>query len=114
MAAKARKLLKSLGYANIEVGMAGSELGWKSKAPFDAILVAAAAPGIPENLVKQLKTGGRMVIPVGSRHQQELLKITRGKDDFDLKKLGGCRFVALIGDEAWHQEHEGEWYEYSG
>jgi len=78
--------------------------GWKEEAPFDAILVTAGAPGIPHPLVEQLAVGGRLVVPVGGRSVQDLLKITRQSEDVqDLKKeqLGGCRFVDLIGEYGW-------------
>jgi len=103
MAARARSLLKTLGYDNVSIRVAGEELGWKNDAPYDAILVAAAAPEVPESLVDQLKAGGRMVIPVGSRHQQELLKVIKTDDAVEVHRLGGCRFVSLIGREAWEE-----------
>ncbi|MBN1370280.1 MAG: protein-L-isoaspartate(D-aspartate) O-methyltransferase [Dehalococcoidaceae bacterium] len=103
MAARAKSVLKTLGYHNIDVRIAEEELGWKKNAPYDAILVAAAAPEIPKSLLDQLVTGGRMVIPAGSRHQQELLKVTKTHDDIEVHSLGGCRFVSLIGRQAWEE-----------
>ena len=101
LAESARKVLNSLGYKNIEIYIAKETLGWPEKAPYDAIMVTAAAPCIPDDLTAQLVIGGRMVIPAGSRYVQELYKITRQKNRNRVQKLGGCRFVSLIGKGAW-------------
>lgn len=104
LAETARKTLNSLGYTNIEVHLAGETLGYQDKAPYDAIMVTAAAPRIPDDLLTQLAIGGRMIIPVGSRYVQELYKITRRKKGNLVQDLGGCRFVPLIGKNAWEKE----------
>jgi protein-L-isoaspartate(D-aspartate) O-methyltransferase len=101
LAESARKVLDSLGYKNIEIHLAEETLGWKKGAPYDAIIVTAGAPTIPDDLIDQLATGGRMVIPVGSRYVQELCKVTKRTDKNQVQNLGGCRFVALIGKNAW-------------
>jgi protein-L-isoaspartate(D-aspartate) O-methyltransferase len=103
LAESARKVLDSLGYKNIETHIAGETLGWKDSAPYDAILVTAGAPDLPEELLAQLAYGGRMVIPVGSRYLQELYKVTKRKDRNVIQQLGGCRFVSLIGKNAWEE-----------
>jgi protein-L-isoaspartate(D-aspartate) O-methyltransferase len=100
----ARKSLDSLGYKNIELHIAEETLGWKAKAPYDAIIATAAAPHIPEELVAQLKIGGRMIIPVGSRYIQELCKLIRHRNHNEVRNLGACRFVSLIGKDAWSEE----------
>jgi len=97
----ARSLLDKLGYTNVEVHEAQDTLGWVDDMPYDAIMVTAGAPAIPEDLLAQLATGGRMVIPVGSRFVQDLYKITKDKDGIHTQILGGCRFVSLIGKDAW-------------
>ena len=99
----ARKVLDMLGYTNIELHLAEETLGWKQDAPYDAIMVTAGSPGIPDDLLNQLAIGGRMVIPVGSRYMQELCKITRRQDGNTVQNLGGCRFVSLIGKNAWNK-----------
>jgi protein-L-isoaspartate(D-aspartate) O-methyltransferase len=104
LAETARKTLNSLSYKNIEIHLAEETLGYQDKAPYDAIMVTAAAPGIPDDLLSQLNVGGRMVIPVGSRYMQELYKITRRKKGDLVQNLGGCRFVPLIGKNAWEKE----------
>jgi protein-L-isoaspartate(D-aspartate) O-methyltransferase len=101
LAESARRVLDSLGYNNIEIHIAEETLGWQKSAPYDAIIVTAGAPNIPDDLVAQLATGGRMVIPAGSRYIQELCKVVKNKDGSRVQKLGGCRFVALIGKDAW-------------
>jgi protein-L-isoaspartate(D-aspartate) O-methyltransferase len=101
LADMARKTLDTLGYKNIELHPAEETLGWQTGAPYDAIMVTAAAPEIPKDLLSQLIIDGRMVIPVGPRYSQELYKITRNKDKNQVQTLGGCRFVALIGKGAW-------------
>jgi len=101
LAETARKVLDSLGYTNIEIHLAEETLGWTRGAPYQAIMVTAGAPSIPEDLLAQLSMGGCMVIPVGSRHMQELCKITRRRDKNLIQNLGGCRFVSLIGKNAW-------------
>ncbi len=98
---KARELLKNLGYKNIEVYEAEETLGREADAPYDAIMVTAGAPEVPDALLSQLATGGRMVIPVGSRFEQELFKVTKDKEGYHHEVLGGCRFVSLIGKGAW-------------
>jgi protein-L-isoaspartate(D-aspartate) O-methyltransferase len=103
LAEAARKVLDRLGYTNIEIHLAEETLGWKQGAPYNAIMVTAGAPSIPDDLLVQLAIGGRMVIPVGSRYIQELCKITKRKDKNVVQNLGGCRFVSLIGKNAWEK-----------
>jgi protein-L-isoaspartate(D-aspartate) O-methyltransferase len=103
LAESAHKVLDGLGYTNIEIHLAEETLGWQKGAPYDAIMVTAGAPAIPEDLINQLEPGGRMIIPVGPRHIQELCKVTRRGNTNIVKNLGGCRFVSLIGKNAWEQ-----------
>ena len=101
LARSAQLRLKSLGIDNVSVHVSGLELGWPDKAPYDAIIVSAAAPKLPRGLVDQLVVRGRLVVPVGSRDSQELMKVVRTRDGFSVKTMGGCRFVPLIGPGAW-------------
>jgi protein-L-isoaspartate(D-aspartate) O-methyltransferase len=100
LADQARQRLAELGYSNIEVRTGDGTLGWTEAAPFDAILVAAAAPEVPQSLKDQLVIGGRLVIPVGDAGQQQvLLKVTRtGERAFEEDDLGPVMFVPLIGE----------------
>ena len=99
----AREILSSLGYRNVEVHLAGRDIGWPSEAPYDAIMVTAGAPSIPGALLKQMTFGGRLVIPVGSRWEQNLLRVTKKEKKNRIENLGGCRFVPLIGEDAWKE-----------
>jgi protein-L-isoaspartate(D-aspartate) O-methyltransferase len=101
LAEAARQVLDKLGYSNIEVHVAGRTLGWPEGAPYDAIIVSAGAPTVPQALVEQLTWNGRLVIPVGSRWQQELLRVTKLRKGNEIENLGGCYFVPLIGEGAW-------------
>ncbi|MFQ5997271.1 MAG: protein-L-isoaspartate(D-aspartate) O-methyltransferase [Dehalococcoidales bacterium] len=103
LAKAAKEVLDSLGYGNIEIHLSEETLGWPEGAPYDAIMVTAAAPKVPNDLLTQLAIGGRMVIPVGSRYLQELCKITRQRKKHKVQNLGGCRFVSLIGKGAWEE-----------
>ena len=103
LAKKAKLALNRLGYRNIEIHLTEEILGWPKEAPYDAIMVTAGAPRVPFDLLGQLAIGGRMIIPVGSRHLQELQKITRQKKKNVIHDLGGCRFVSLIGKDAWEE-----------
>ena len=96
--------LQSLGYANINVKRAGRELGLPGEPRFNGIIVGAGAPQLPTELVEQLEIGGRLVVPVGSRQEQQLMKVVRTHDGFSVATLGGCRFVPLIGEGAWPDE----------
>lgn len=104
LAESARKLLERLGYRNVEIHVSGGALGWPEEAPYNAIIVTAGAPKVPDELLEQLALEGRMAIPVGSRYEQELLKIVKAKDRIVVQSLGGCRFVPLIGEGAWSEE----------
>lgn len=103
LAESAKLLLAELGYSNVVTGQAGEKLGWPANAPYNAILVTAAAPEVPRELLDQLEEGGILVIPVGSRWEQELLRVTRKKSGNRVEKLGACRFVPLIGPGAWQE-----------
>lgn len=104
LAENARKLLEQLGYTNVEVHEAGKALGWPDGAPYDAIIVTASVPRVPQVLLDQLSPGGRMVIPVGLRYEQDLLKVTKREEKVITENLGGCRFVPLVGEGAWEEE----------
>jgi len=101
LAESAERVLGKLGYSNIEFHVSGKTLGWMDNAPYDAIIVSAGAPSIPQILLGQLSWSGRLVIPLGSRWQQELMKITRLQEGDRMENLGGCYFVPLIGKDAW-------------
>ncbi len=103
LAESAKQVLAQLGYSNIEVRVAGKTLGWPDGAPYDAIIVSAGAPTVPQVLLEQLTWNGRLVIPVGSRWQQELLRVTKLKKRNNIENLGGCYFVPLIGEGAWEK-----------
>lgn len=103
LAESAKRVLEKLGYSNAEVHIAGKTLGWLEDAPYDAIIVSAGAPSIPQILLGQLSWGGRLVIPVGSHWQQELMKISKDKEGNKVENLGACYFVPLIGEGAWKE-----------
>ncbi|MCW8801478.1 MAG: protein-L-isoaspartate(D-aspartate) O-methyltransferase [Desulfobacter sp.] len=96
-----RKLFDRLKYHNIVTRYSDGTLGWKSESPFDAIIVTAGGNQIPEPLVNQLNEGGRLVMPVGGLHSQELLRIEKTSTGIRTVNLGGCRFVKLIGEHGW-------------
>jgi protein-L-isoaspartate(D-aspartate) O-methyltransferase len=100
---KARKTLDELGYNNVMFKAFDGTLGWKAFEPFDAIMVTAGAPEVPQPLLSQVAEGGRMVIPVGSRFSQELIRIVKKQGSFVREDLGGCRFVDLIGAHGWKE-----------
>ena len=101
LAARAEATLRELDYRNVVVEPAGPMPGCPERGPYDAILVAAAAPAIPPSLLSQLRVGGRMTLPVGSREQQELLLVLRTGEGVSISDLGPCRFVPLLGAEGF-------------
>jgi protein-L-isoaspartate(D-aspartate) O-methyltransferase len=105
LALKARKALDSLGLLNVNLRIGDGTDGWEEEAPFDAILVTAGAPQVPECLVSQLAPGGRLVIPVGDRLDQTLVLVTKGADGKVTRAQSeDCRFVRLIGRNGWDDE----------
>ena len=104
---KAQKLLSDLGYENIFYKSGDGTLGWEGGFPvcskFDRIIVAAAAPEVPESLISQLEIGGKLVIPTGMRSYQELILIEKTDSGYEETRHGGCTFVPLIGQEGWHE-----------
>lgn len=98
---KAKRTLEELGYPNILYKAFDGTLGWEQYAPYEAIIVTAGAPKIPKPLVEQLAENGRLVIPVGNRYSQDLIKVTARKGRLIQENLGGCRFVDLIGVHGW-------------
>jgi protein-L-isoaspartate(D-aspartate) O-methyltransferase len=102
LAEKARERLAGLGWAGVHVVVGDGSRGLAEKAPFRGIVVTAGSPGVPPALREQLDPkGGALVIPVGERSYQELLRVERWGSDFTEENLGGCTFVPLIGEEGW-------------
>jgi protein-L-isoaspartate(D-aspartate) O-methyltransferase len=98
---KARSVFDQLKYYNIVTRYSDGTAGWPEESPFDGIIVTAGAPTVPDTLVQQLAVGGRMIIPVGDRSSQELVKIYRDKKGIHQSRLGACRFVCLLGEHGW-------------
>ncbi len=99
--AKARRTLDGLSYHNILIKLGDGTIGWPEEAPFDGIIVTAGAPIIPQPLIAQLKTGGRLVIPVGDEHTQTLKRFTLSETGPREEDLTRCRFVKLVGEHGW-------------
>lgn len=100
---QARNLFDKLHYHNIVMKYADGTKGWQDESPFDGIIVTAGAPQIPDMLIDQLGEGGRLVVPVGNQHTQELIKIFRDDQNIRQTNLGGCRFVKLVGKHGWKE-----------
>jgi protein-L-isoaspartate(D-aspartate) O-methyltransferase len=111
LAAIATDRLRRLGHENVRVVHGDGTLGWLDGAPYDAIIVAAGGPVIPESLLDQLAVGGRLVIPVGEdRDLQTLMRVTRRPDgSLEREPLGDVRFVPLVGVQGWRGEEEPAW-----
>lgn len=102
LVSEAQEKLHRLNVKNVTLACADGTLGWQTYAPFDAILVAAGSPKIPEPLANQLKIGGRLVLPVGENQQtQKLIRVTRTQTGFESEDFGNCAFVPLIGEHGW-------------
>ncbi len=101
LAVQARARLDELRYYNVAIHMGDGTLGWSEHAPYDAIIVAAGAPRIPEPLAQQLAAGGRLIIPIGDHQSQTLKLAMRTPTGLEETDLGGCRFVKLLGRYGW-------------
>lgn len=101
---KTRRLFDTLKYHNIVTRYADGTSGWKDQSPFDAIIVTAGSPVVPQPLVEQLAPGGRMVIPVGDQYTQDLIRLVKDERGVHQTSLGGCRFVKLVGEHGWKKE----------
>ncbi|HEY2808328.1 MAG TPA: protein-L-isoaspartate(D-aspartate) O-methyltransferase [Steroidobacteraceae bacterium] len=100
LSTRARQRLKELGIRNVRYRHGDGSLGWKAHAPFDGILVAAAPLTVPEALLKQLKVGGRLLVPIGPEGKQELVRFTRRDQRLERESLGPVAFVPLLGGTA--------------
>ena len=103
---RTRKLFDDLKYFNIIAKYTDGTTGWPSESPFDAIIVTAGAPEIPAALPEQLAVGGRLVIPVGDKHSQNLMVLHKTSDGIIEENLGRCRFVKLVGRHGWSTEEK--------
>jgi len=105
LARQAQAKIRELGIYNATVKCFDGTVGWAANAPYDAILVAAGGPTIPEPLLGQLKIGGRLVVPVGNtRDLQRLIRVIKTENSYRKEDHGGCAFVPLIGQHGWAQE----------
>ena len=102
IAQRARKTLDNLKYTNIVIMIGDGTFGWKDNAAYEGIIVTAASPTVPKPLLEQLKTGGRLVIPIGQEFNQDLIVYKKTSEEaFEAENYGGCRFVKLIGEHGW-------------
>lgn len=100
---RARRVLDDLGIKNVALHVGDGSVGWAKYAPYDAILVSAASPGLPTSLVQQLAPAGKLLIPIGSRQEQKLMLLRRTEQGFETDEVTGCVFVPLIGRHGWSE-----------
>ena len=104
LATEAERRLRELGFRNVTIKAADGTAGWDLYHPYDAMLVAAGGPAIPDPLVRQLKVGGRLIIPIGdSQRSQNLIRVTRTATGYTQENFGPCAFVPLIGEHGWSE-----------
>lgn len=101
---KADKVLKKLSINNVNVIVGDGTLGYEEKAPYNGIIVTAGAPDIPDSLLDQIAVNGKMVIPVGDKTEQRMIKITKGKKMIEKRDVCICTFVPLLGERGWRVE----------
>jgi protein-L-isoaspartate(D-aspartate) O-methyltransferase len=101
LARRARENLERAGCAGVQVMVGAGTRGHDKEAPYDRILVTAGAPRVPQPLIDQLKTGGKLLIPVGGRFVQDLIRVEKEEGHILRENLGGCAFVPLIGEHGW-------------
>jgi protein-L-isoaspartate(D-aspartate) O-methyltransferase len=106
LAKQARDILQQLGLRNVSLLTGDGTLGWREHAPYDAILVSAGSPSVPQPLIDQLADGGRLLVPVGDRDIQELMLYVRRGEVIEKRKVAPVRFVPLIGTHGWEGEGE--------
>lgn len=104
LALRARQTLRNLGYHTVGVHVGDGSLGWQERAPFDAVVIGAAAPGLPRPLLDQLRLGGRLVVPIGEQDLQTLVCVWKEPDGLREEYCGECRFVKLRGEHGWESE----------
>lgn len=100
---KAKQVLQQVGASNVSFMLGDGTLGWRQFAPFDAILVGAAAPDIPHAYVEQLAEGGRLLIPLGDRDEQVLYLFTKHGEEMERQEIAPVRFVPLLGKHSWEE-----------
>ncbi len=98
---RARGVLRECGVRNVSLQLGDGTIGWRSYAPYDAVLVSAAAPAVPQPLVEQLAVGGRLLVPIGNRDEQMLTMVTRLPDRVEQRDILPVRFVPLLGTHGW-------------
>jgi protein-L-isoaspartate(D-aspartate) O-methyltransferase len=98
---QARDAVQNAGVRNISFLLGDGSVGWREYAPYDAILVGAGAPSLPQPLVAQLSDGGRLLVPVGDREEQKLMLVRRRGDEVETKEIAPVRFVPLVGSHGW-------------
>jgi protein-L-isoaspartate(D-aspartate) O-methyltransferase len=102
LAAEAQERIKNLGLRNVTLRCGDGTVGWEIYSPFDAILIAAGSPNIPQPLINQLRIGGKLVMPVGkTQESQTLVRVTRTEKGIKTEDFGACSFVPLIGEHGW-------------
>jgi protein-L-isoaspartate(D-aspartate) O-methyltransferase len=108
LAIRAREVLDRLRISNVAILVGDGTIGWSRYAPYDAILVAAAAPAPPAPLMEQLAMGGRMLVPIGSLQDQELVMVTRTSEGYEQEVVLDCTFVPLLGRFGWSEPARGD------
>lgn len=103
LAIRAKDILDDLGYTNVFIKVSNGTLGWKEESPFEAIIVTAGAPEVPQLLIEQLSEGGRLIIPVGDRYSQMLIRVIKTSHGVLKTNLFPCIFVPLIGEYGWER-----------
>jgi protein-L-isoaspartate(D-aspartate) O-methyltransferase len=103
LATQAREILGALGIKNVSFLVGDGTLGWREHAPFDAILVSAGTPAVPQPLLDQLADGGRLLAPIGDLETQNLVRFTKRGERIELKEIAPVRFVPLIGSHGWEE-----------
>ena len=106
LAGRARGVLEALGYPNVRIIVADGSMGYRPAAPYDRIIASAAAPLIPPALIEQLAEAGRMVIPVGPPHTQQLQLVRKIGGEANVTVLDPCRFVPMIGEAAYRPQED--------